>query len=83
MQVIDLLSYAVNYFTYFLITIGISTFIFPVRMTLHPPAGILLGVAMTSSATNPQGDLRYVFFQIHIFLFSIGVFINLGMKEDT
>jgi hypothetical protein len=83
MQVIDLLPYAVNYFTYFLIAIGISTFIFPVRMTLHPPTGILLGVAMTSSATNPQGDLRYVFFQIHIFLFSIGVFINLGMKEDT
>lgn len=82
MKVIDLLPYIADGFTYFLLAIGISTFIFPVRMTLHPPAGILLGVAMTSSATNPQENLKYIFFQIHLFIFSIGVFINLGIKED-
>lgn len=82
MKVIELLPYAVDYFTYFLLFIGALTFIFPVRMTLHPPAGVLFGVAVTSSLTNPQGDLKYVFFQIHLFLFSMGVFVNLGMKTE-
>lgn len=82
MTLIDLLPYVADCFTYFLLFIGILTFLVPVRMTLHPPVGILLGVAVTSSATNPQGDVKYVFFQIHLLLFSIGVFANLGMKTE-
>lgn len=82
MQVIELLPYIVEYFTYFLLFIGALTFIFPVRMTLHPPIGVLFGFAVTSSVSNPQENLKYVFFQIHFFLFSIGVFVNLGTKEE-
>jgi hypothetical protein len=82
MTVIDLLMHAANGFFYFLILIGISTLFYPVKMSLHHPQGILLGVGVTSSySEEPQiEDIHYVFFSIHLIVFSLGLFINLGEK---
>jgi hypothetical protein len=82
MLITDLLPYIFHGFTYFLIGIGISTFFFPVRMTLHGFHGILVGIAYTSSYNNPDdgSEINYIFLQIHLIFFSLGVFINIGPK---
>jgi hypothetical protein len=84
MTVIDLLIHAANGFLYFLIAVGILTFFFPTKMSLHHPQGVLLGVGITSSfSPNPQvTDIHYLFFSIHLLFFSIGVFVNLGERRD-
>ena len=84
MTVIDLLLYAAQGFLYFLVLIGILTFIFPVKMSLHHPQGLLLGIGFTSSfSENPQVDtIHYLFFSIHLLFFSLGVFVNLGERND-
>jgi hypothetical protein len=84
MTVIELLSYTANGFLYFLIGIGFLTFFFPTKMTLHPPQGILIGVGFTSSfSENPQvEEIHYLFFSIHLIFFSLGVFVNLGERQN-
>lgn len=84
MTVIELLFYVVNGFVYFLMAIGVITFLFPTKMSIHSPQGVLLGVGITSSyGENPQVDgIHYLFFSIHLLFFSIGVFINLGERQD-
>jgi hypothetical protein len=84
MTVIELLLYVANGFLYFLIGIGVLTFFFPTKMSLHHPQGILLGVGFTSSfSENPQVDtIHYLFFSIHLLFFSLGVFVNLGERND-
>ena len=83
MTLLELLIYIVNGFSYFLIGIGISTIFFPVKMSLHPPIGVLLGIAVSSSYWGEEEpiEIEYVFFQIHLLFFSLGVFINLGEKK--
>lgn len=82
--VLDLLIHTANGFLYFLIGIGILTFFFPTKMSLHKPQGILLGVGFTSSfSENPQVDeIHYLFFSIHLLFFSLGVFVNLGERKN-
>jgi len=83
MTVIELLIYAANGFLYFLMAVGILTLFFPIKMSVTPPVGILLGVAVTSNTWNSHDevDINYVFFQIHLVFFALGVFINLGEKQ--
>jgi len=82
--VLDLLIHTANGFLYFLIGIGILTFFFPTKMSLHKPQGILLGIGFTSSfSENPQVDeIHYLFFSIHLLFFSLGVFVNLGERKN-
>ncbi len=82
MTVTDLLIYAANGFFYFLVLIGISTIFYPIKMSLHHPQGILLGIGFTSSySEEPQiEEINYVFFSVHLIVFSLGIFINLGEK---
>ena len=82
--VLDLLIHTANGFLYFLIGIGILTFFFPTKMSLHKPQGSLLGVGFTSSfSENPQVDeIHYLFFSIHLLFFSLGVFVNLGERKN-
>ena len=82
MTVIDLLIYVANGFLYFLILIGVSTLFYPIKMSLHHPQGILLGIGFTSSySEEPQiEEINYVFFSVHLIAFSLGIFINLGEK---
>lgn len=84
MTVIELLLYVADGFLYFLMGIGILTLFFPVKMSLHHPQGILIGVGITSSFTEePQVEgIHYLFFSIHLLFFSLGVFINLGERQD-
>ena len=84
LTVLDLLIYTANGFLYFLIGIGILTFFFPTKMSLHKPQGILLGIGFTSSfSENPQVDeIHYLFFSIHLLFFSLGVFVNLGERKN-
>ena len=84
MTVIELLINVANGFLYFLIAIGVLTFFFPTKMSLHHPQGILLGVGFTSSfSENPQvEEIHYLFFSIHLLFFSLGVFVNLGERKD-
>jgi len=84
MTVLDLLLHTANGFLYFLIGIGILTFFFPTKMSLHKPQGILLGVGFTSSfSEKPQVDeIHYLFFSIHLLFFSLGVFVNLGERKE-
>jgi hypothetical protein len=84
MTVIELLIHASNGFLYFLIAVGILTFFFPTKMSLHQPQGVLFGVGITSSfSPNPQvKNIHYIFFSIHLLFFSIGVFVNLGERRD-
>lgn len=84
MTVLDLLLHIANGFLYFLIGVGILTFFFPTKMSLHNPQGILLGVGFTSSfSENPQVDeIHYLFFSIHLLFFSLGVFVNLGERKE-
>ena len=84
MTVIELLFQAAHGFLYFLIGIGILTFFFPTKMSIHHPQGILLGVGFTSSfSEEPQVDnIHYLFFSIHLIFFSIGVFVNLGERHN-
>lgn len=84
MTVIELLLYVVDGFLYFLMGVGILTLFFPVKMSLHHPQGILIGVGFTSSFTEePQvEEIHYLFFSIHLLFFSLGVFINLGERQD-
>lgn len=83
MVLTDILPHFLHGFIYFLLAIGLSTFFFPVRMTLHGFQGILVGIAYTSSLNNPNdgSEVHYMFFQIHLLFFSLGVFINLGPKK--
>jgi hypothetical protein len=84
MTVIELLFHIINGFLCFLIGIGFLTFFFPTKMTLHPPQGILIGVGFTSSfSENPQvEEIHYLFFSIHLIFFSLGVFVNLGERQN-
>ena len=84
MTVLDLLLHTANGFLYFLIGIGVLTFFFPTKMSLHKPQGILLGVGFTSSfSEKPQVDeIHYLFFSIHLLFFSLGVFVNLGERKN-
>jgi hypothetical protein len=84
MTVIELLLHSLNGFLYFLMGIGILTFFFPIKISVHPPQGILLGVGFTSSFSDePQlEDIKYIFFSVHLILFSLGIFINLGERHD-
>jgi hypothetical protein len=84
MTVIELLFHAVDGFLYFLMAIGILTLFFPIKMSLHHPQGILLGIGFTSSfSEEPQVDnIHYLFFSIHLLFFSLGVFVNLGERQD-
>ena len=84
MTVIELLIHAANGFLYFLIGVGILTFFFPTKMSLHHPQGILMGIGFTSSfLSEPQvEEIHYLFFSIHLIFFSLGVFVNLGERQD-
>ena len=84
MTVIELLIHAADGFLYFLIGIGILTFFFPTKMTIHPPQGILMGIGFTSSfSSEPQvEEIHYLFFSIHLIFFSLGVFVNLGERKN-
>jgi len=84
MTVIELLIHAVNGFLYFLMGVGILTLFFPTKMSLHPPQGIMLGIGFTSSfAEEPQvEEIHYIFFSIHLIFFSLGVFVNLGERQN-
>jgi hypothetical protein len=84
MTVLELLFQTANGFLYFLMGIGILTFFFPTKMSLHHPQGVLIGVGFTSSfSEDPQvKDIHYLFFSIHLLFFSIGVFVNLGERHD-
>ena len=84
MTVIELLLHAADGFTYFLMIIGLLTLFFPTKMSLHLPQGILLGVGFTSSfSENPQvEEIHFIFFSIHLIFFSLGVFVNLGERQD-
>ena len=81
MTIIELLIIMANGFLYFLMAVGAITLFFPVRMSIHPPSGILFGIAVTSSYWNQEEtDIKYIFFQAHLGLMSLGIFINLGYK---
>lgn len=84
MTVIELLIHAADGFLYFLIGVGILTFFFPTKMTIHPPQGILMGIGFTSSfSSEPQvEEIHYLFFSIHLIFFSLGVFVNLGERKN-
>jgi hypothetical protein len=59
----------------FFVIIGIIAFIFPIKLSLSlPKNGVLLGIVHVYS--DPKEDIKYVFFQIHLILISIGVFIQ-------
>jgi hypothetical protein len=59
----------------FFVIIGIIAFIFPIKLSLSlPKSGVLLGIVHVYS--DPKEDIKYVFFQIHLILISIGVFIQ-------
>lgn len=71
---------------FFLIAMGLLTFFYPVRITIHPPQGILLGVAFTSSFQDNEelqemNDLKFLFFSVHVLIGSIGIFVDLGIKD--
>jgi len=65
---------------FFLTIIGILTFLYPVKITVQPPHGVLLGVVFTSSYydNDELENRKYVFISIHLLVGSIGVFIDLG-----
>jgi hypothetical protein len=59
----------------FFIIIGIIAFIFPIKLSLSlPKNGVLLGIVHVYS--DPKEDIKYIYFQIHLILISIGVFIQ-------
>ena len=71
---------------FFLIAMGIVTFFYPVRMSVHPPSGILLGVAFTSSFQDSEelqdlNEINFLFFSVHLIVGSIGIFVDLGLKD--
>ena len=73
-------------FIFFLIAMGALAFFYPVRITIHPPQGLLLGVAFTSSFQDSEEqelleDINYLFFSVHLLVGSIGIFVDLGLKD--
>jgi hypothetical protein len=59
----------------FFIIIGVIAFIFPIKLSLSlPKNGVLLGIVHVYS--DPKEDIKYIYFQIHLILISIGVFIQ-------
>lgn len=82
MLITDLIPYIVDGFIYFLMGIGISTFFLPIKSSLIGFQGIMLGVGFTSSWRNKNdgSEIHYLYFQIHLLIFSLGFFINLGPK---
>tara|TARA_R110000772_G_scaffold78654_1_gene168729 strand:- start:31 stop:279 length:249 start_codon:yes stop_codon:yes gene_type:complete len=82
MTIIELLIHAAHGFLYFLVAIGFSTLLYPIKMSLHPPTGILLGMAFTTNMfeETEEPEVRYLFFSIHLVFFSLGIFVNYGFK---
>tara|TARA_B110000971_G_scaffold191857_1_gene203754 strand:+ start:294 stop:545 length:252 start_codon:yes stop_codon:yes gene_type:complete len=83
MTIIELLIIVAHAFLYFLIAIGISTLLFPIKMSLHSPSGILLGIAFTTNMfeETDEPEVAYLFFSVHLIFFSLGIFVNLGLKQ--
>jgi hypothetical protein len=64
----------------FLALIGLLTFFLPIKLSLHLiKNGLLLGINHVSS--DPKEQIKYMFFQIHLILFSIGVYIQFPPQE--
>lgn len=66
--------------TWFFISIGVLTFVFPIKLSLHKPHGIVFGIGVTTSLTESELDMDFIFFQVYLIFFSMGIFINLGQK---
>ena len=59
----------------FFVIVGIIAFLFPIKLSLTlPKNGLLLGIVHVNSP--PEEDIKYIYFQVHLILISIGIFIN-------
>lgn len=64
----------------FLTLIGLLTFFLPIKLSLHfIKNGLLLGINHVTS--EPSDNIRYWFFQIHLILFSVGIYIQFPSQE--
>ena len=75
------LKFIMNTAMYFFIAAGISTMFFPTKLSLHPPYnGLFLGIGFTIS--DEEDESKYLFVQIQLLLFSIGIFFDGGPREQ-
>jgi hypothetical protein len=59
----------------FFTIMGLLTFLFPLKLSLHlPKNGLVLG--LTHVVSHPEEPVNYWFFQIHLILFSVGIYIQ-------
>jgi ABC-type uncharacterized transport system permease subunit len=67
-------------FICFLALMGLLTFFLPIKLSLHLiKNGLLLGINHVYS--EPKEQIKYIFFQIHLILFSIGIYIQFSSQE--
>lgn len=75
-----ILWYLAQILIIFFIIVGIIAFFFPIKLSFNfPKNGILLGIVHVYS--DPKDEIKYIFFQFHLLLFSIGIFIQTDSKN--